>query len=87
MDKPFVTLIMAAGMGKRMKSDLPKVLHKVAGRSMVHHVIDLARSVGSDRIILIIGHKRELVEEETKDANVEWVLQEQQLGTGDAVGV
>jgi len=87
MTNTFTTLIMAAGLGKRMKSDLPKVLHKMAGRPMVHYVIELAKSVGSDRVILIIGHKRELVIKETRDADVEWVVQEQQLGTGDAVQV
>lgn len=87
MSNNFVTLVMAAGMGKRMKSDLPKVLHQVAGQPMVKHVIELAQRVGSERTILIIGHQRELVIEETKDAGVEWVVQEQQLGTGDAVKV
>lgn len=87
MERKFVTLIMAAGLGKRMKSDLPKVLHKVAGKPMVTHVVELAKGVGSERTILIIGHKRELVIEETKTLGVEWVVQEQQLGTGDAVKV
>ena len=85
MGNYFTTLIMAAGMGKRMKSDLPKVLHRIAGKPMVHHVVDLARKVGSDRVILIIGYKRELVVEETRDSGVEWVIQAEQNGTGDAV--
>ena len=78
---------MAAGKGKRMKSDLPKVLHQLAGKPLVHHVIELAKIVGSSKIVLIIGHKRELVIEQTKHLEVEWVVQEQQLGTGDAVRV
>jgi len=76
---------MAAGLGKRMKSDLPKVLHKLAGRPLVHHVIEQAKNIGSSRILLIIGHKRELVIEETQNMGVEWIVQEQQLGTGDAI--
>ena len=87
MRKTFVTIIMAAGKGKRMNDDLPKVLHPLAGRPLVHYVIDLARKVGSERILLVIGHKHELVKESTKHFEVEWVMQEKQLGTGDAIKV
>ncbi|MDP8228749.1 MAG: NTP transferase domain-containing protein [Candidatus Electryoneaceae bacterium] len=85
MNRSFTTIIMAAGKGKRMKSDLPKVLHQLAGRPLVHHVIDLAGSVGSDRIILVVSHKKELVIESTKAKGVEWAIQKQPSGTGDAV--
>lgn len=68
-----------------MNSDLPKVLHPLCGRPLVHFVIDQAREVGSDRIVLVVGHKRDLVIEATKDMNVLHAVQEQQLGTGDAV--
>jgi len=85
MEQRFATIILAAGLGKRMNSDLPKVLHPLAGRPMVHYVIDLARKVGSDKTILVIGHKRELVIEATSGLNVEYAVQERQLGTGDAV--
>ncbi len=85
MDKPFLTIIMAGGMGKRMKSDLPKVLHQLAGKPLIHYVIDVAKEVGSSRTIIIVGYKRELVREATLDSGVEWVVQEEQLGTGDAV--
>lgn len=85
MGMEFATIIMAAGKGKRMKSDLPKVLHQLAGKPLVHHVIDIAQSVGSQRVLLIISHKKEMVIETTRDKNVEWVVQEQPLGTGDAV--
>lgn len=81
----FVTLIMAAGKGTRMKSDLPKVLHPLNGRPMVHYVIELAQRLNSRRTILIIGHKHELVEEACSDMNVEFVIQSPQLGTGHAV--
>lgn len=83
--KPLVTVIMAAGKGTRMKSDLPKVLHKINNRPMVHYVIDLAKEVQSERIVLIIGHKKEMAEEACKDMPVEFVYQIQQLGTGHAV--
>ncbi|NQU05990.1 MAG: NTP transferase domain-containing protein, partial [Calditrichaeota bacterium] len=85
MSRSFVTIIMAGGQGKRMKSDLPKVLHKLSGKSLVHHVIDLAFEVGSERVILIVGHGRELVKHETRELGVEWAVQEEQLGTADAV--
>jgi len=85
MPHNFATIILAAGMGKRMKSDLPKVLHTFAGKPLIHHVIDQAKSVGSDKIVLVIGHGRELVKEATAGMGVEYAVQEQQLGTGDAV--
>lgn len=81
----FSTLIMAAGKGTRMKSDLAKVLHKINGRPMVHYVIDRAREIGSQKIILIIGHQKERVIEECKEYNIDYAIQEQQLGTGHAV--
>jgi len=79
------TIIMAAGKGTRMKSDLPKVLHFVDNKPMLIHVIDLARQLNSERIINILGHKKELVIEAIKSENVEYVIQEPQLGTGHAV--
>jgi UDP-N-acetylglucosamine diphosphorylase/glucosamine-1-phosphate N-acetyltransferase len=79
------TLILAAGKGKRMKSDLPKVLHPLNNRPMIHYVIDIAEEIGSKMTILIIGHQKELVMEATKDRKVVYVTQEQQLGTGHAV--
>lgn len=79
------TVILAAGKGKRMKSDLPKVLHPLNGRPMVQYVIDAAEKLHSDPIILIVGHKKELVMEATKDRKIKYVVQEKQLGTGHAV--
>ena len=80
-----VTVIMAAGKGTRMKSDLPKVLHLVDDIPMISHVINLSQAVGSDRTILILGHKKEMVINALQDLNVEYVIQEPQLGTGHAV--
>ncbi|MFC1784957.1 sugar phosphate nucleotidyltransferase [Candidatus Neomarinimicrobiota bacterium] len=79
------TIIMAAGKGTRMKSDLPKVLHFIDNKPMLIHVIDLARQLNSERIINILGHKNKLVIEAIKSENVEYVIQEPQLGTGHAV--
>ncbi len=79
------TVILAAGKGTRMKSDLPKVLHIVNDKPMLNHVIDLARQLNSERIINILGHKKYLVIEAIASENVEYVIQEPQLGTGHAV--
>ncbi len=80
-----VALILAAGKGKRMKSDLPKVLHKLNGRYIVEYVVDAARQAGLERQILVIGHQAEKVEEALSGLGVEFALQEEQLGTGHAV--
>ena len=77
------TIILAAGKGTRMKSKLPKVLHKVCGKPMLQHVIDAAKSAGSSREVVVIGNGAELVKE--KISGVEFVLQAEQLGTGHAV--
>ena len=77
------TLILAAGKGTRMKSKLPKVLHKVGGKPMIQHVIDAARGAGSSREVVVIGSGAALVKKTIQ--NVEFVLQEEQLGTGHAV--
>jgi UDP-N-acetylglucosamine pyrophosphorylase len=78
---------MAAGKGKRMKSDLAKVLHQLNNRPMVHYVIDLAKKVGSDKIILVVGHQKEKVIEACNNLEVQFAVQQQQLGTGHAVGI
>ena len=78
-------LVLAAGQGKRIKSDLPKVLHKVCGKEMLKHVIDSIRNSGIDDIDVIIGKGAELVKERTLDKKVSYSLQTEQLGTGHAV--
>ena len=80
-----IAIILAAGQGKRMKSDIPKVLHKVSGRYIVDYVIDEAREAGLDRQILVIGHKAEMVEEALAGRKVEFAHQARQLGTGHAI--
>ena len=83
--QPLTTVIMAAGKGTRMKSDLPKVLHLVDDKPMLLHVIDLARQLNSDKIIAILGYKKDLAIETIASENVDYVIQETQLGTGHAV--
>ncbi|MBC7956360.1 MAG: bifunctional UDP-N-acetylglucosamine diphosphorylase/glucosamine-1-phosphate N-acetyltransferase GlmU [Cytophagales bacterium] len=78
-------VIMAAGKGTRMKSNCPKVLHKLAGRSLLQHVLHAAASLGADRIITITGHGAEQVEAAVQAPNLQFVRQMPQLGTGHAV--
>ena len=78
-------IILAAGKGTRMHSKLPKVLHKVAGKPMLNHVIDCAKQLSPDVIHVVIGHGAELVKKELDQEKINWCVQEQQLGTGDAV--
>ena len=77
-------VILAAGQGSRMKSKLPKVLHKVAGKPMLQHVLDTAKSLGSENINVVIGHGADQVKSTIED-EVNWCLQAEQLGTGHAV--
>jgi bifunctional UDP-N-acetylglucosamine pyrophosphorylase/glucosamine-1-phosphate N-acetyltransferase len=78
-------VILAAGQGTRMKSPLPKVLHPVAGRPMVEHVVNTARLLGPSRVHVVIGHGAERVRQELSHLDINWVVQEQQFGTGHAV--
>lgn len=77
-------VILAAGKGTRMKSDLPKVLHEIDRKPLVEYVIEAARAAGAEDICLVVGHQAELVKERIGDG-VTYVLQEEQLGTGHAV--
>ncbi len=83
MDK--AAIVLAAGKGKRMKSDLPKVLHKLNGQPIVDYVIENVRKAGYNKVILVIGHGRELVKKELSDRDLEFAIQDEQLGTGHAV--
>ncbi|WP_191489147.1 bifunctional UDP-N-acetylglucosamine diphosphorylase/glucosamine-1-phosphate N-acetyltransferase GlmU [Pseudomonas sp. FEN] len=78
-------VILAAGQGTRMRSSLPKVLHPVAGNSMLGHVIHSARQLDPQRIHVVIGHGADLVRERLAADDLNFVLQDQQLGTGHAV--
>ncbi|MEX0614051.1 MAG: NTP transferase domain-containing protein [Pirellulales bacterium] len=81
-----LAIILAAGKGKRMASDLPKVLVPVCGRPMIRYVIETVRAAGIDRIIVVVGYRAELVRRELAgEPSVEFVEQTEQLGTGHAV--
>ena len=80
-------VVLAAGKGTRMKSDLPKVLHRIAGRPLLDHVLDTVEAVGIDHTVVVVGHQAELVERTCGRAGNDFVLQEPQLGTGHAVQV
>lgn len=78
-------VILAAGQGTRMRSALPKVLHPVAGKAMLGHVIDAARQLEPASIQVVIGHGAQQVEQQLGAKNLSFVLQQEQLGTGHAV--
>lgn len=78
-------VILAAGQGTRMKSSLPKVLHPLAGRPLLSHVLDTAHSLQAERIVVVYGHGGELVKDTIDQPDLLWVEQSEQLGTGHAV--
>jgi len=82
---PLHVVILAAGQGKRMRSALPKVLHRIAGRPLLAHVIDAARALKPERIYVVYGHGGERVRAAFEGAPLEWVEQARQLGTGHAL--
>ena len=79
-----ITVILAAGKGTRMKSKMPKVLHKAGGKPMLQHVIDAAKGAGAKRSIAVVGFEAEMVREAIS-VDTEIVVQAEQLGTGHAV--
>lgn len=78
-------VILAAGQGSRMKSSLPKVLHPIGGKPLAQHVIDTAVRLEAERIHLVIGHGADQVRATLRGDQLQWAVQEQQLGTGHAV--
>ena len=78
-------VILAAGQGKRMHSSLPKVLHPIAGKALAQHVIDTARALKPESIVVIYGHGGETVRNSLAATDLAWAKQEPQLGTGHAV--
>jgi len=87
--QPPAAIILAAGKGTRMKSDLPKVVHPIGGRPMVCAVVDACLAVGCRKIVVIVGYQQEKVREALKgyerNVHVEYAVQSEQLGTGHAV--
>jgi bifunctional UDP-N-acetylglucosamine pyrophosphorylase/glucosamine-1-phosphate N-acetyltransferase len=78
-------VILAAGKGKRMHSDLPKVLHPLAGRSLLAHVLDTARALSPTRLVVVVGHGADQVRQAVAADDVAFAVQAEQLGTGHAV--
>lgn len=85
---PPIAIVLAAGAGVRMQSDLPKVLHPACGKPLVAWVLAALRRAGVERMLVVVGHRAELVREALAgEPGVEFVEQAQRLGTGHAVGV
>ena len=82
---PLSTIILAAGQGTRMRSDLPKVLQALAGRPLLGHVLDCAAALGADDVCVVYGHGGETVKNAFPDRSLRWTLQSEQLGTGHAL--
>jgi bifunctional UDP-N-acetylglucosamine pyrophosphorylase/glucosamine-1-phosphate N-acetyltransferase len=82
---PLAAVILAAGQGTRMKSDLHKVLHPIAGKPMLRHLLDSIMAAGAQKSVLVVGAKREQVEAAAQDYPVSFAVQSEQLGTGHAV--
>lgn len=80
-----MVVILAAGQGKRMKSELPKVMHLVRGQPMIRHVVHTAQAMQPRKIVIIVGVGRDKIIHELRGESVEFTIQEQQLGTGHAV--
>lgn len=80
-------VILAAGKGTRMRSSLPKVLHKIADKPMVQHVIDTVKGIGADNIHLIFGHGGDIMKQHIADNRLNWIEQTEQLGTGHAMQI
>lgn len=78
-------IILAAGLGKRMKSKLIKILHPICGQPMIAYVIDVLNEIGIQKKVIVLGHQREQVAKFLNNRNVEIAIQEKPLGTGDAV--
>ncbi|MGR9013294.1 MAG: bifunctional UDP-N-acetylglucosamine diphosphorylase/glucosamine-1-phosphate N-acetyltransferase GlmU [Gammaproteobacteria bacterium] len=79
------TIILAAGKGTRMRSELPKILHQIADRPLLRHVYDTAKQLENNSVSIVVGHGAELVTSALKELEANWVEQRQQLGTGHAV--
>jgi bifunctional N-acetylglucosamine-1-phosphate-uridyltransferase/glucosamine-1-phosphate-acetyltransferase GlmU-like protein len=80
-----VALVLAAGKGTRMYSDLAKVLHPIDGRPMLSYTLAALESLKLDRMLVVVGHQADRIKKVFAEYHVEWVLQAEQLGTGHAV--
>jgi UDP-N-acetylglucosamine diphosphorylase/glucosamine-1-phosphate N-acetyltransferase len=87
IERQLSAVVLAAGKGKRMRSQLPKVLHKIAGKALVAHVLDTLNELGVRNIVVVTGYGADLVKSALRDYQVQYVLQAEQLGTGHATQV
>ena len=88
MNKELRVVILAAGKGKRMNSDLPKVLHKLKGKTLIDYVIDESELLNPKEIVLVVGFKKEHVIKHTENrVNLKYATQMEQLGTGHALSL
>ena len=85
MKNKLAIIILAAGKGTRMNSDLPKVLHQINNRTMIEHVIEKTKKLNPEQLIVVVGYKHNKVREHLSSYKLEYVLQEEQKGTGHAV--
>jgi bifunctional UDP-N-acetylglucosamine pyrophosphorylase / glucosamine-1-phosphate N-acetyltransferase len=83
--RPLHIVVLAAGKGTRMKSELSKVLHRLAGRPLIHHVLDAGSSLAPETVSVVVGHQADAVRASLADRGCRFVLQEPQLGTGHAL--
>lgn len=81
----FGVVVLAAGLGKRMKSSFPKVLHSLGGRPLLLHTVNTVTRLGPKRIAVVVGHGAEAVRQACHGQDIAWIVQERQLGTGHAV--
>ena len=83
--KNFICLILAAGKGTRMKSNIPKVLHKILGKPMIEYVIEEVKKILFENIFVIVGYKKDEVKSYLEKYDLNFIIQEPQLGTGHAI--
>ena len=85
MNKKLSIIILAAGKGTRMNSDLPKVLHKVNNKTMIEHVIARTKKLNPEKLIVVVGYKYDIVKQYLSEYEIDYALQKEQNGTGHAV--
>ena len=78
-------VILAAGLGKRMRSEQAKVLHRLAGKPLLSHIVHATQRLHPDRLVVVVGHQADAVQEACGGAGISFAIQRQQRGTGDAV--
>ncbi len=83
--KKLAVIILAAGKGVRMKSDLPKVFHKLVGKPLLQHVLEVVKKLDPEKVCVVVGYQKELITDYFKDWGLDFVVQAEQLGTGHAV--